>query len=332
MGTVNQNARVGAVREQLGRILASGDFDASARNRRFLKYVVEETLEGRSSLIKAYAVATSVFGRNADFDPQLDSIVRIEAGRLRQSLERYYLTAGIGDQIRITIPRGFYVAAFEAMQPAAPPGESSLGAFSPARRDGGTGNPSIFVMSFEEEGDQSAFPSLTRGFTRRVVAALTRFTDLVIGGPDLKFRPGSAKDEGASAYDLDVDFVVRAAPSISAGRLGSGSHVDRSEDRPESVGRVLRPGFRARRVRDRPRRRGELHRPRPGPALRGHFLPHGAAHRREISRTPDSLRVGHPIIPICAINSAGPSNPFGSSSSGLSKNILTVPRRSPPCR
>ena len=83
-----------AVREQLSRILGSCAFDASKRNRRFLEYAVEEALAGRADRIKAYNIATTVFGRDASFDPQLDSIVRIEAGRLRRSLERYYLTAG----------------------------------------------------------------------------------------------------------------------------------------------------------------------------------------------------------------------------------------------
>ena len=82
------------VRAQLERMIASDDFTATSRNRRFLEFVVDETLAGRRELIKAYTIATSVFGRGADFDPQFDSIVRIEAGRLRRALEHYYLTGG----------------------------------------------------------------------------------------------------------------------------------------------------------------------------------------------------------------------------------------------
>ena len=82
------------IRLALERVLASADFDASERNRRFLRHVIEETLAGRAERIKAYNIATTVFGRDDRFDPQLDSIVRIEAGRLRRSLERYYLTSG----------------------------------------------------------------------------------------------------------------------------------------------------------------------------------------------------------------------------------------------
>jgi hypothetical protein len=94
------------VHRALDRVLASANFDASDRNRQFLRYIVEETLAGRQDRIKAYAIATAVFGRHASFDPQTDPIVRIEARRLRRSLERYYLIAGEGEPITISIPKG----------------------------------------------------------------------------------------------------------------------------------------------------------------------------------------------------------------------------------
>ncbi len=102
-----------AVRAQLDRILTSDHFDASDRNRRFLRYVVEECLEGRAQQIKAYCIAVSVFNREPSFDPQSDPIVRLEAGRLRRSLEHYYLTAGRDDPIRIVVPKGGYAPRFE---------------------------------------------------------------------------------------------------------------------------------------------------------------------------------------------------------------------------
>ena len=103
-----------AVRAQLQRVLACKDFDASDRNRRFLGYVVEETLAGHTQHIKAYSIATLVFGREPSFDPQSDPIIRIEASRLRRSLERYYLTAGKHDALRIDIPKGSYIPTFAA--------------------------------------------------------------------------------------------------------------------------------------------------------------------------------------------------------------------------
>jgi adenylate cyclase len=104
------------IRAQLGHILASRAFDASRRNRAFLRFVVEESLAGRADRIKAYTIATSVLGRDEAFDPQADPIVRIEASRLRRSLERYYLIAGQDDPVRIHIPKGGYVASFQRLQ------------------------------------------------------------------------------------------------------------------------------------------------------------------------------------------------------------------------
>lgn len=106
------------VREQLERILASADFGLPERGRNFLRYVVEETLTGRSDRIKAYAIAIEVFGRPENFDAQNDPVVRIEAGRLRRALERYYLTAGAADPVVIDIPKGGYVPRFQTAAPA----------------------------------------------------------------------------------------------------------------------------------------------------------------------------------------------------------------------
>jgi TolB-like protein len=100
------------VRGYLRALLAGGEFNTSERNRRFLTYVVEETLQGRASRIKAYNIALAAFDRTEDFDPLTDPIVRIEASRLRRSLEHYYLTVGNADRIRIDIPKGSYAATF----------------------------------------------------------------------------------------------------------------------------------------------------------------------------------------------------------------------------
>jgi TolB-like protein len=100
------------VRAHLDALLHNDALAISDRNRRFLAYIVEETLAGRGDRIKAYNVALTAFDRTDDFDPQTDPIVRIEASRLRRALEHYYLTAGKTDPLRIGIPKGSYVAAF----------------------------------------------------------------------------------------------------------------------------------------------------------------------------------------------------------------------------
>jgi hypothetical protein len=94
-------------------ILGSSDFIASDRNRRFLQYVVEKRLAGDSDRLKGYTIAVEVFGRDTTFDANIDPVVRVEARRLRDALERYYLTAGKADAVRISIPKGGYAPVFE---------------------------------------------------------------------------------------------------------------------------------------------------------------------------------------------------------------------------
>ena len=109
----------GEVREQLERILLSPEFRLPERTRRFLEFVVAETLAGRRDYLKAFTIAQAVFGRDANFDAQQDPCVRIEAGRLRRELEHYYLTDGSADRVIITVPRGGYAPVFDVRQEAA---------------------------------------------------------------------------------------------------------------------------------------------------------------------------------------------------------------------
>ncbi|TAU83490.1 adenylate cyclase [Rhizobium leguminosarum] len=106
------------VRAQLKRIVTSSQFPHIGRSAAFLTYTVEETLAGRADRIKGYSIAVEVFKRSNGFT-QDDPVVRIEAGRLRRVLERYYFTAGQHDPIRIDIPKGGYVPTFAWNNPSA---------------------------------------------------------------------------------------------------------------------------------------------------------------------------------------------------------------------
>jgi len=103
----------GAVLEELERLLASPAFQASERRRTFLRFIVEETLAGRADRLKGYTVALEVFGRDESFDAQTDPVVRLEARRLRRDLDSYYVDAGSGDPVRISVPKGAYMPQFE---------------------------------------------------------------------------------------------------------------------------------------------------------------------------------------------------------------------------
>lgn len=108
-------------RAALARVLASAEFKANRNSADFLRYTVEETLAGRGERIKGYAIATGALGRKPDFDSQSNSIVRVQAIRLRKLLDAYYAGAGAGDRVRIELPLGSYKPQFEKRPEASAP-------------------------------------------------------------------------------------------------------------------------------------------------------------------------------------------------------------------
>src|SRR6202162_2448119 len=108
------------VRAQLERMTASDDFNRSPQLGAFLRFVVEAVLQGKGDRIKAYIIGVEVLRRDVKFDPQLDPIVRVEATRLRRTIDRYYAGFGADDTIRIDLPRGSYIPTFSRRAAAAP--------------------------------------------------------------------------------------------------------------------------------------------------------------------------------------------------------------------
>ncbi len=97
---------------QLEKVLASETFAQAERSGRFLRFIVERTLEGCATDIKEYVIGVEVLGRGASFDPRSDPIVRVEAGRLRTRLNTYYTSDGRNDTLLIDVPKGSYVPEF----------------------------------------------------------------------------------------------------------------------------------------------------------------------------------------------------------------------------
>lgn len=84
---------------------------------KLLRYLAKHVLDHPGTPIKEYQIATEVFGRSSDFDPQLDSMVRVQAGRLRVKLTEYYSSDGAEDPIIVELPKGTYVLAFHHRNP-----------------------------------------------------------------------------------------------------------------------------------------------------------------------------------------------------------------------
>jgi len=98
-----------AIEQQLDRILNDPLFAESKILKRFLGFIVNETLEGNSNRLKEYTIAVNVLDKPRDFKPQENGIVRIHAGRLRRALSHFYQETGAEDEIQISIPKGKYV-------------------------------------------------------------------------------------------------------------------------------------------------------------------------------------------------------------------------------
>src|SRR5712691_912519 len=103
-----------SVRRELDKILASPEFARAGRQASFLRFIVEQTLDGKAAGIKEALVGIEVYGRKPGYDPAADSIVRTEAARLRFRLKDYYTETGRGDATFISLPKGSYVPEFES--------------------------------------------------------------------------------------------------------------------------------------------------------------------------------------------------------------------------
>ena len=105
------------------------EFARSERRRELLRYLVEETLAGSEGSLKAYTIGRKALGRPPGFDPQTDPIVRVEIGRLRATLDRYYRTHPEAPLV-IGIPKGRYTAEFTVVEkrPSRAAIESTAGA------------------------------------------------------------------------------------------------------------------------------------------------------------------------------------------------------------
>lgn len=157
-----------------------------------MRFVVEEALEGRAEMIKAYTIAISVFGRSKDFDAHIDPIVSVEAGRLRRALAHYYLSGGRNNALRIEIPKGKYVPSFVRNRvgsvnvPSKVPEigqQAGLDISAPKKA-----RPGIAVIVFDNLSREEGQEFLATGISAQLVANLAQFKEWVVVGPLLRER------------------------------------------------------------------------------------------------------------------------------------------------
>lgn len=193
------------IRKQLSRIVDSATFRNAQRLRGFLRFVVEETLAGRSSDIKEYSIACEVCGRSVSFDPKTDPIVRVDANRLRSRLEKYYETEGVNDVVLIGLPKGAYVPTFT---------------HRPADNLSDERSVSLAVLPFANLGPNSEHDHIADGLTEELIHSLGRLRGLnVIARTSAFYFKNLTGDPRGAGQRLGATYVLDGAVRVANARL-----------------------------------------------------------------------------------------------------------------
>jgi TolB-like protein len=160
----------------LQRILKTPTFADSTVLTRFLTFIVNETLEGRSHELKEYTIAIEALKKDVSFNPQIDSIVRIHAGRLRRALKEFYYEDGVNEELQILVRKGSYVPAFvrNCNFPPTAHSEDDSGHFTFTTRFlGGKHKQAMAVLPFEDISEIRAHTSFVKGLQIYLNTCLT---------------------------------------------------------------------------------------------------------------------------------------------------------------
>jgi TolB-like protein len=246
------------VRQQLQAILDSRHFVTAVRARRFLTFIVEQTLARQTDGIKELVLGTEVFDRPKDFDPKTDTIVRVEAGRLRKRLEEYYADEGATALVRIDVPLGSYVPQFQLRTPPPAPEvpETALPVPPSHRRQYALGilallliaasiwwgvrrfraaeppvTPSIAVLPFLDMSADHANEYFADGLSEELTDALCNAGGLRVAARTSAFffkgKPADVHDIGAK---LHVTFLVEGSVRKQGEKLKVTVQLIRTDD------------------------------------------------------------------------------------------------------
>ncbi len=201
----------------LERMLAGRTFRRSQRHREFLAHVVRAGLEGRLDQLKEVIIGLEVFGRRLpEYDPRRDPIVRVEAGRIREKLARFYDGEGAAEPFRIVLPIGSYLPRFERRMPngdVMPPSQSL--AVLPFTNLSGDPDDAAFALGLADQ----LIDTLGRVPGLKVVARLSA----------MKARDRGMDLPGVGKL-LGIGYVVEGSLQRSGARLRCIAQLSRAKD------------------------------------------------------------------------------------------------------
>ena len=153
------------IQHQLDRILKSKTFQTVERLKRFVSFIVLETLEGRGDQLKEFVVGMQVFNKEPSFDPRNDPIVRVQARRLRTRLSRYYQEEGQSDEIVIELPKGGYAVTFQQREGPSP--KRTVPASLVSRN-------TVVVLPFADHSPTGDMAYFGKGLAQEIIDGLAR--------------------------------------------------------------------------------------------------------------------------------------------------------------
>jgi len=194
------------IQAELSRIFTSEAFTNAGRMKRFLKYVVDQSLDGKDDDLSEYWIGLRVYDRDDGFDPRLDSIVRVDAARLRSKLREFYDSQGKGSPIRIEIPKGGYKAIFTKRKGSRP----DLSQHRLAREASGEKTIAVLPLAdLSPEQDQEYFGD---GIAEELMFALSRVPKLrVVSQTSVFAFKGRGMDVRAIGSQLDVEHILEGS-------------------------------------------------------------------------------------------------------------------------
>ena len=186
-----------AIQHQLSRILASRTFSQVERLKRFIGFIVDETLAGRATELKEYVIGVQVFGKDPSFDPRTDPIVRVQARRLRTRLVKYYRDEGQADEVAIDLPKGGYAPVFRRKEGTTPN--------KPSLRATLAGRNTVFVSTFADRSREGALDYFCRGLRDEIVHTLTSIRALRV----------LAIDDGGEEQRRDAALLIEGSVRLA---------------------------------------------------------------------------------------------------------------------
>jgi TolB-like protein len=215
------------VRHYADKILASSYFCNSARQQRFLDYLVSHSLNDETEQLKGYTIGIEVFDKAVDFDPSVDSIVRVEATRIRNKLREYYDNEGATDEIRIHFRKGSYKLDFSVWASS----DDSDSAGKRAYPEVITSKPSVVVLPFVSISADSSRDYFADGITDSLISMLSRLSGLFIISRQSSFAyKNTHKTSKEIATELGVEFLLEGSVQHAGDRVRIAANLVTASD------------------------------------------------------------------------------------------------------